>query len=159
MPPPLLVDLDSVDMSKVAYDREHIYKQMPHAHEFELLHGVYFIDHEQQVACAYHECKPDGWWVRGHVPGRPIFPGVLQLEAAAQLIAFMTRYASGHSGFVGFGGVEDCRFRQAVVPPCRLNILAKLKENRPRRIKGDVQGVVDGVLAFQATIIGMAMPD
>ena len=159
MPPPLLVDLDQLDMNRVEYDQKYIYERMPHAYEFEMLHGVYFADPENGVGVAYHDCTEQGWWVRAHVPGRPIFPGVLQLEAGAQLIAFITRYVQGGSGFVGFGGVENCRFRSAVVPPARLNLIAKITENRPRRIKGDVQGVVDGQLAFQATIIGMAMPD
>lgn len=128
---------------------------MPHKFEFALLDGLTYVDKEAGLAVAYHDCKPDGWWVRGHVPGRPIFPGVLQLECSAQLIAFLTRYVDGCDKFIVFSGVEQCRFRDAVIPPCRLYVLARMIEDRTRRVKADVQGVVDGKIMFQAIVAGM----
>jgi len=159
MPPPLLVDLDKLNTDRVLYDRSFIYSRLPQREEFSILDGVVFLDREAGLCVAYHDCRVDAWWVRGHIPGRPILPGVLQLEAAAQLIAFATRYVDGLDMFVAFGGVEVCRFREAVVPPARLWLISRITENRTRRVVGEAQGVVDGRLVFHATITGLAMPD
>lgn len=155
MPPPLLIEHERFTDREDVHTHEEIYGRMPHKHEFALLDGVSLLDRERGQAVAYHDCKADSWWVRGHVPGRPIFPGVLQLECSAQLIAFLTRYVDGCEGFIVFSGVEKCRFREAVVPPCRLYILASMIEDRTRRVKADVQGVVDGKVVFQAIVAGM----
>ena len=159
MPPPLLIDLDQVDLNKVEYSREYIYARMPHRFEFELLHGVHRLDRKGGFAVAYHECGLEDWWVRGHVPGMPVFPGVLQLEANAQLVAFMARYVDGFGRFIAFGGVENCRFRELVRPPARYLLMAKIMENRSRRIVADTQGIVEGRLVCEARIIGMAVPE
>ncbi len=158
MPPPLLVDFESIDLNAVVYDQAFIYGRMPHRYEFQLLDGVCHMDRDTSLAVAYRDCREDEWWVRGHIPSRPIFPGVLQLEVGAHLIAFMSRYVDGLETFVAFGGVEACRFREAVIPPCRLYIVAKLTENRSRRVVGNVQGIVDDRMVFHAQIAGYAFP-
>lgn len=159
MPPPLLLDLDTVNLNEVQYSREFIYERLPQSYEFELLDGVYMLDRERGLSVAYYDCREDAWWARGHIPGKPILPGVIQLEAAAQLIAFSTRYVDGLKAFVAFGGVENCRFREAVYPPSKLIFIAHIGENRPRRVRGEVQGIVDGRLVFHATITGLALTD
>jgi 3-hydroxyacyl-[acyl-carrier-protein] dehydratase len=159
MPPPLLFDLAQIETERVIYDHAFIYERLPHKYEFEFLDGICNLDRAAETAIAFVDCPPTAWWARGHVPGRPIMPGVLQIEAAAQLIAFISRYIDGCGSFIALGGVHECRFREPVVPPCRLYILCKLTENRPRRVTGSVQGVVNGKLAFEAVIQGLAMPD
>jgi 3-hydroxymyristoyl/3-hydroxydecanoyl-(acyl carrier protein) dehydratase len=59
--------------------------------------------------------------------------------------------------FIGFGGVEGCKFREVVVPPARLYLLVAGIEHRSRRIKAACQGVVDGKLVFEATTSGMVI--
>ena len=103
------------------------------------------------------DIKADEWWTRGHVPGRPLFPGVLMIEAAAQLAGFFGKKVLGSQRFIGFGGVDKVKFREAVVPPAKMYILAKGIEVRPRRIVCDVQGVVDGRLVFEGQVTGVPM--
>ena len=159
MPPPLLYDLDSIDLDQVAYTREDIYARLPHRHEFIQLSGIIHVDREAGVAVAYRDVLGDDWWVRGHVPGRPIFPGVLMLETAAHLAAFMSKYLYDYDGFVAFGGVDNCKFRGAVTPPARLYIICHQVENKPRRIAADCQGLVDGAVVFEARITGLPIPN
>ena len=62
----------------------------------------------------FKDIRDDEFWVAGHIPGRPLFPGVLMIETAAQLASFYTKKFVGWKGFVGFGAVENCRFRAQV---------------------------------------------
>ena len=159
MPPPLLYDLDSIDLDRVLFTREQIYEKLPHRFEFMQLDGIIHMDEAAGVAVAYRDICLDDWWARGHVPGRPIFPGVLMLEVSAHLSAFMMRYLDGYDGFVAFGGVDKCKFRDAVTPPARMYMICRRVEDRPRRISGDCQGIVDGSLVFEAQITGLPIPN
>jgi len=158
MPPPLLLDLSTIEADNVLYDRQAIYGKMPHRHEFMLLDAITHLDRSGGLAVAYRDCMADQWWARGHIPDMPIFPGVLQLEAGAQLTAFMSRYVDGFDQFIAFGGVDNCRFREAVYPPSRLYIIAKILEDRRRRVRTSVQGVVSGRMVFESEVTGMVLP-
>jgi 3-hydroxyacyl-[acyl-carrier-protein] dehydratase len=158
MPPPLLYDLAQVDLDRVLYDRKFIYDRLPHDYEFRQLDGLCHVDEEARTGIAFRDVRPDEWWCRGHIPGNPIFPGILQLESAAQLAAFFSRSRKGHKGFIAFGGVENCKFRDAVIPPTRIYYICKLIKDQPRRVICETQGVVNGLLVFEATITGLAMP-
>ena len=157
MPPPLLIDLEKVDLSKTCLTQEQIYEWLPQRHEFMLLEEVCYIDHEAKRIVAFRDIRPDDWWFRGHVPGRPLLPGVLMLEMAAQLSAVFAKLLGVLEGFVGFGGIEGCKFRDVVQAPCRLYLLSAAREIRTRRITSDTQAVVDGKLIFEARITGLTM--
>jgi 3-hydroxyacyl-[acyl-carrier-protein] dehydratase len=78
-------------------------------------------------------------------------------EAAAQLAGF---YAQKHKllggDFVGFGGMDDIRFRGPVFPNSRLILLAKMKELKPRRLATfDFQGIVNDKIVFTGSMIGV----
>ena len=99
------------------------------------------------------------FWARGHIPGRPLMPGVIMIEAAAQLCSWAVRqvYDSAEYGdrFFGFGGIDNVKFRGTVFPGQTLLLLGKRTEVRPRRAVFTTQGWVDGRMAFQADITGM----
>ena len=157
MPPPLLIELAEVDFNRVELTKHEIYRHLPHRHEFEVLDGVCFTDFERRRVIAFADVRPDAWWVRGHVPGRPLLPGVVMLEMAAQTCAVMAKLL-GNESFIAFGGVEECKFRETVVPPARLYILGVGRDYRPRRIVSDTQGMVDGKMIFEARITGLMLP-
>lgn len=118
------------------------------------------FDANEQAILAYADIKEDAWWVRGHVPGRPILPGVLMLEMAAQTSAVLLKMVDpDHQDFIGFGGIDNCKFREAVTPPSRLFLLCKGTEYRPRRIISATQGVINGRLVFEATVTGLVLRD
>lgn len=155
MPPQFLIDISTLDLSKVVIDRETIREMNPHRFEMELLEGVVHLDTELECLIGFHDVSPDGFWARGHVPGRPLFPGVLMIELAAQLASFYTKKIVGWKGFVGFGGVDNCKFRQQVVPGQRLYVICQKKWQRHGRIGCATQGMVDGNLVFEAEIVGV----
>jgi len=155
MPPKALFDLASIDLNKIVADREAIYRVNPHRHEFQQLGGIYVCDHQAGIIAGYRDVRGDEFWVRGHIPGRPIFPGVLMIETAAQLVSYYVMTAEPGKGFLGFGGVDEVKFRGAVVPGQRIIMLGKMVEMRPRRCVGATQGYVDGQLVYEGLITGM----
>lgn len=155
----LILDPKKFDLANVVYDREQIYSLLPQRHEFMQLDAVLHLDYEKGESVAIREVRGDEWWCRAHIPEQPILPGVLMLEAAAQLAAFMEKYSQpDFDGFVGFGGVDDCKFRQTVRPGSRLWFLCRRVDARRRRIICYVQGVVDETLVFEANVTGLIVP-
>jgi len=143
MPPKPLVDLAKIDMNQIVADQHGVCKINPHRDEFQQLHGILFIDRENEIIVGFRDVRDDEFWVRGHIPGRPIFPGVLMIETAAQLVSYYVVSKDAGRGFLGFGGVDDVKFRGTVEPGQRLVMVGKLLENRPRRCVGATQAFVD----------------
>ena len=155
MPPPLLVDLSEMDLEKVIFDRSEIEKVNPQRHQMRQLDGIVFFDKNQGIIVGYKDVSLDEFWIPGHIPGRPIMPGVMMIEAAAQLVSFAAKKLNDLDRFIGFGGIDKAKFRGTVTPGCRLYLGGKLVENRPRRVTFDTQGIVEGQMVFEARIIGM----
>jgi 3-hydroxyacyl-[acyl-carrier-protein] dehydratase len=157
MPPSLIFDISGIDLSAVAADQEMIRTFNPQRGDMEHLNGVTWYDSVQEKIIGYKDVRPDEFWVSGHIPGRPLLPGVLMIEAAAQLASFYIKGVARTEGFIGFGGVEDCKFRQQVPPGVRMYIIAHQEYSRHRRFKSRMQGLVQGQIVFEATIIGAVM--
>ena len=157
MPPALLFDISGIDLGNVLYGSEEIRKYNPQRHEFEMLDAVCWVDGSAGRIVGYKDVRADEFWVRGHIPGRALFPGVLQIELAAQVSSFYTGKVMGWTGFLGFGGVDEVRFRGQVVPGNRLYVLAELQWARHRRVQCKAQGIVNGSLVFEGVITGVQL--
>jgi 3-hydroxyacyl-[acyl-carrier-protein] dehydratase len=155
MPPPTILDPTQLDFSKVVADRAEIQRVNPHRHEFSLIDAVVLLDEKAGIYAGYHDIRPDAFWVRGHIPGRPLFPGVLMIEASAQLASYLYHRLFPGAGFLGFTGVEAVKFRGIVEPPCRFVIIGRAKQMRPRRMICESQGFVGANLVFEGEITGM----
>jgi 3-hydroxyacyl-[acyl-carrier-protein] dehydratase len=156
MPPQLLFDISAFDLDKVVADQEAIRLINPQRGDMEHLNGITWFDHEGRIM-GYKDVQENEFWVPGHIPGRPLLPGVLMIEAAAQVSSYYVKAVLKWDGFIGFGGVKDCKFRLPVTPGCRLFILAQQTGARHRRFTSDIQGIVAGQIVFEATIVGAAM--
>ena len=107
MPPATIVDLQEFDLDSLQFDRDAIRAHNPHRYEFDLLHGVVAFRPDEGYIVGVHQAMEDAFWVRGHIPGRPIFPGVLMVETAAQLCSFYWNESFPESNsFFGFGGID-----------------------------------------------------
>ena len=155
MVPPLLFDLSGIDLDHVLHGVDAIERINPHRGLMRLLDGINYIDEGMTKAVAFRDVCNDEFWVPGHIPGRPLMPGVLMLEAAAQLANFLMLQRVPNESFVAFVGVDGAKFRGQVVPGDRLTILGKEVNFRPRRFVCAAQGVVRGNLVFEAEITGM----
>jgi 3-hydroxyacyl-[acyl-carrier-protein] dehydratase len=157
MPPQLLFDITNIDLNRILYTQEQVREANPQRGHMEMLNAISYVKQEEGEVAGYKDVREDEFWVPGHIPGRPLFPGVLMVEAAAQLASFYTRNFIGWKNFIGFGGIEETKFRGQVVPPCRLYLLGKLQWHRHRRIGCKVQGLVNGNLMFETGIVGTQM--
>jgi len=155
MPPPVILDPAQLDLSRILLDRKAIDGLLPHRFEFALVDAVVSIDSDTRVFAGYHDILPDAFWTRGHIPGRPLFPGVLMIEVGAQLASLLYSQFFGVGRFLGFAGVDGVKFRGTVEPTCRLVVVGKGIEVRPRRTICDVQGFVGSNMVFEARITGM----
>lgn len=159
MPPSLLFDLSEIDLTgPPVFDKEAILAVNPQRFEMQHLDGILWYDKAKGLILGYKDVTDHEFWVRGHIPGRPLMPGVIQIEAAAQLLSFLVKQIYEEGGFIGFGGIERAKFRATIEPGARLYLLGHVIEARKgRRYICEVQGVVDGLLVFEATISGMSV--
>jgi len=155
MPPEQLFDLSKIDFSHVEVDREGIYKVNPHGPGFQQLDGIFCVDRDAAVIVGYRDVREDEFWVESHIPGRPIFPGVLMIETAAQLVSYYVMSERPDGGFLGFAAVDGVKFRGTVVPGQRVIMVGKMIEHRRRRSIGATQGFVEGEMVFEGVITGM----
>jgi 3-hydroxyacyl-[acyl-carrier-protein] dehydratase len=155
MAPQLLFDISSIDLQKVVVPIEEIRKVIPQRFEMEMLSGIVYD--EEDTVVGFKDVTLDDFWVRGHIPGRPLMPGVLMIECAAQLCAFRTMRKHPEMGFIGFAKVDNVRFRGTIVPPARLYMIAQTVEMNRRRAVANCQGVFEGALVFEALVTGMSV--
>ena len=154
MPPQLIFDISKIDLDQILIDQKGVRAINPHRGDMEQLNGVIWADPVAHRILGFKDVRDDEFWVPGHIPGRPLLPGVLMIEAAAQLASIHIKKYIGWKGFIGFGGLESCKFRQQVTPGVRLYILVAKVWERHKRISCRAQGLVNGQMVFECDIIG-----
>src|SRR5580700_317786 len=151
MPPGPHLDLATLDLTKVVADAEAIRKINPQRFEMEQLTAIVYVDPSEHVVVGYKDVGTDEFWVRGHMPGYPLMPGVLMCEAAAQLCSYYVVTIGLLDGdFVGFGGLENVRFRGVVRPGDRFVLVGKGIRMHRRQTIFNVQGLVGSTMVFHA---------
>ncbi|MGD2018952.1 MAG: hypothetical protein PVJ89_12595 [Planctomycetota bacterium] len=161
-----ILDLETIDRTKVVVDRSTLDEYLAQRGTFATLDHLAHVDEEAGIAVGVKAIRSEDWWAADHIPGRPMFPGALMIETAAQIASFdysRFRVEGDEERFVGFGGVEDCRFRGVVEPPCTMFFAVRLERAGSRMFKYSAEGYVerDGVLqpkrVFEATVMGVLL--
>jgi 3-hydroxyacyl-[acyl-carrier-protein] dehydratase len=133
-------------------DRDGIRAIIPHREPFLLVDEVTELRPGVRAVGRYL-VKPDDWYLAGHFPGNPIMPGVLQVEALAQLGAVC---GLAHPDFAGklalFAGIDDVRFKRIVRPGDVLDLECQITRLRGPIGKADASAHVGGELACRAAL-------
>ncbi len=119
------------------YDIRKILAALPHRYPMLLVDRVISLDVEQEIHAVKAVSFNEGFF-QGHFPGRPIMPGVLQIEALAQAAGILAIEALGLAGsgkLVYFMGIEEAKFRNPVEPGVLLDLRAGFIQKRSRVCK------------------------
>ncbi len=145
---------NSPSASQTIFTIEDIHRLLPHRYPFSLVDRI--IDYvPEQRAVGIKNVSINEPHFQGHFPGRPIMPGVLIVEAMAQVGGIvLTQMADVQQGLFMFAGIDKVRFRRPVVPGDQLVMTVELLCVKRRRF-GKMQGraEVDGQLVAEGELM------
>jgi 3-hydroxyacyl-[acyl-carrier-protein] dehydratase len=155
---PLIIDFSEFSLDTVIADIETIRRYNQQRFEMEQLTAICFEDPERGICVGYKDLTPNEFWCRGHMPGLPLMPGVIMCEAAAQLSSYyIHRYNLMEADVVGFGGLEDVRFRGVVRPGERFVIASHLLKVRRMIMTCEFQCFVNQNIVCEGILKGVAL--
>ena len=136
-------------------DIERILAILPHRWPFVLVDRVTEIVPGEKIVG--HKCvSMNEPWFQGHFPARPIVPGVLVIEALAQiggLLAYATEPFDAATSLLYFLGIDKAKFRRPVTPGDKLDLEVTIVHHRTNvwKLKGEAS--VDGTLCAHAELL------
>ena len=141
-------------------DKNQIEKLLPHREPMLLIDELFDIK-RLKSATAILNVKKDSFFVNGHFPGQPVMPGVLIVESFGQAAAALTAHGLDKSTYenklVFLMSVEKARFRNPVIPDCKLKLKIEAVRSHGRvwKYKGDafVNGTKVADAIWSATIV------
>jgi 3-hydroxyacyl-[acyl-carrier-protein] dehydratase len=155
MPPERLSVTKAPVPSSTTIDIDRILRILPHRWPFVLVDRVVEVVPGERIRG--HKCVSmnEPWFV-GHFPGRPIMPGVLILEALAQiggLLAYASEPFDASNSLMYFLGIDKAKFRRPVTPGDRLDLEVSVLHHRTNVWKLKGEAFVDGTLAAQGELL------
>jgi len=147
-------------MTKENLNKKQIANLLPHREPMLLIDELYNIE-KLSSATAIVYVKKDSFFVQGHFPDNPVMPGVLIVEAFGQAAAALTAHGLNKETYdnklVFLMGIEKARFRNPVIPDCKLELKIKAIRTHGRvwKYKGDafVDGKKMADALWSATIV------
>ena len=140
-----------------AYDIQKVLKALPHRYPMLLVDRVQSLVAGEEI----HAVKAVSFneeFFQGHFPGRPIMPGVLQIEALAQaagILAVETLGLAGSGKLVYFMAIENAKFRAPVEPGYLLDLHAGFVQQRSKVCKFWGKASVDGKTTCEVNFTAM----
>jgi len=155
-----IIDPKQIDVTKVVADLEAIRKINPQRDAMEQLTAIVHEDAQNHICVGYRDVSRDEFWCSGHMPGMPLMPGVIMCEIAAQVCSY---YAKRHNlletEIIGFGGLDNVRFRGMVQPGDRFLMVCQMTRlRRGRMVINRFQGFVGETLACEGQLRCIPLP-
>ena len=154
------MDTTVTDQGKVI-DISRIIEMIPHRYPFLMVDRVIKVV-ANESAVGIKNVTINEPFFQGHFPSRPVFPGVLIIEAMAQTAAVLVVETLGKSAegkLVYFMSVENCRFRKPVGPGDQLHIHVSKERSRGNVWKFRGEAKVGDVLVAEATYAAMILDE
>ena len=144
----------------IRLDKEEIAKLLPHREPMLLIDELYDIK-KLSSATALVKVRKNSFFVQGHFPDNPVMPGVLIVESFGQAAAALTAHGLDKSTYenklVFLMGVEKARFRNPVIPDCKLILKIEAIRSHGRVWKYKGEAFVDNIkmadAIWSATIV------
>ncbi len=134
------------------FDTQEIMKLLPHRHPFLLVDRIVELDPGQRIVGLKNVTINEPFFP-GHFPGYPIMPGVLIIEALAQVGGILALKAMGGGPKIAlFTGIDNCKFRRPVLPGDQIRLECNVTGQRGPVWKVRGEASVNGVLAPQADL-------
>lgn len=154
----LIVDPSLYDFERPIADIDEIRRYNQQRFEMEHLTGTLYEDLENVIAVGYLDTSDSSFWVRGHIPGFPIMPGVIMCESAAQLTSyFANKYDLMSGRMLGLGGIDAVRFRGVVRPGDRFVVQSRMIHNKKILITAEFIGLVNDDIVCEGIIKGVPL--
>ncbi len=130
-----------------------ILKILPHRYPFLLVDRILEYEREKRVVGLKNVTINEPFF-QGHFPGAPVMPGVLIIEAMAQVAGVMTFLGlpPGHRKLVYFTGIENAKFRRPVIPGDQLRVEMELLNRKNHFGTMSGRATVEGRLVAEATV-------
>lgn len=156
-----IVDFSLFDENQPIFGMDDVNSCNHQRFEMRQLDGILFEDQESVRVVGFKDAADDEFWVRGHMPGFPLMPGVVMCEAAAQLSSyFAVKFDMLGCDVIGLGGLENVRFRGSVFPGQRLVLMVQgTKLRRGGVIVCRFQGWVEREMVVEGEIKGVPLFD
>jgi 3-hydroxyacyl-[acyl-carrier-protein] dehydratase len=152
------IDIATLNFENPLIGLEAIREVNPQRFEFEMLSGIVHVDTTNHIVVGFKDLSHDEFWIRGHIPGYAVLPGVLMCEAAAQLCAYyFSTHVAGIGSLIGLAGIEEARFHRPVRPGSRLIMVGTGTKVHRRLTRFRVVGSVNNEKAFEATVAGTSL--
>lgn len=149
-----LFSIGDMDIDHARVTRGALAEALPHRGDMLLLDHIVWVDEEGSRALAVKRLRHDEFWVAGHFPGQPVMPGVLMVEAGAQLALYLCTRNLPKADAGTLLRIENVRFRCGASPGDTLLILCSLVQRNRNLFSFDIQGQVGGRIAFDGRIVG-----
>jgi 3-hydroxyacyl-[acyl-carrier-protein] dehydratase len=157
-----LIDPRQHPLDRIFMTQEEVMRRNPQRHEFLQVESILHCSLEQNLIVGHRRVRSDEFWVRGHLPGRPLLPGLMMCETLAQVAsihAHLELKLPEHV-FMGFGALDKVRFRVAVAPPCDLWVAGRILKASATRPYFSWSGQIlreDGTIVTEGEIVGVGM--
>jgi beta-hydroxyacyl-ACP dehydratase FabZ len=136
------------------FDILEIQEALPHRYPFLLVDRILEFEPGVRIVGLKNVSVNEPFF-QGHFPGKPIMPGVLMVEAMAQVGGVLVYKSGNQDGIVYFMSIEKAKFRKPVVPGDQLRMEVDIIQSRGKIFKCKGKATVDGKVVCEAEFMAM----
>lgn len=156
------IDPKEFPLDRIAMTQQEVMRRNPQRGDFLQVESILHLDLEANLIVGHRKVRDDEFWTHGHLPGRPLLPGVMMCETLAQVASIHAHMELKleENVFMGFGALDKVRFRAAITPPVDLWVAGRILKASRTRPYFSWEGQIlraDASIVAEAQIVGVGM--